>query len=193
MLRRQGDGALHGVQITAQTAVPFWGEAFEVDIGRVETGEELPSALFVNRAIGDQNIDHASFMDEGGAVPDLLISHQRLVVGVGHTDVSLGNQLRSSAVQRSHPDRSWPGRSQSGPPPIHTDGNITHTSRSYVPHHLKPLQGIFFPGADATLLAGDINLLFHRVHAVQVGEEQPPPLAAGHNNAIFFHVQLGGG
>ena len=32
-------------------------------------------------------------MDKGGAVPDVFIPHRRLVVGVGHADVSLGDQF----------------------------------------------------------------------------------------------------
>ena len=94
LLRRQGDGALHRVQVAAQAAVPFWGEAFEVDIGRVKIREERPPGLFLDSTVGNQHVDHAPVMDSGGAVPDVLVAHQRLVVGVGHANVSPGDQLR---------------------------------------------------------------------------------------------------
>ena len=44
-LRRQGDGALHGVQIAAQAAVPRQGEALEVDVGGIQEGEKFPGKL----------------------------------------------------------------------------------------------------------------------------------------------------
>ena len=33
-------------------------------------------------------------MDQGGAVPDVLIAHQRLVVSVSHSDVAIEPQLQ---------------------------------------------------------------------------------------------------
>ena len=107
-LRRQGDGALHGVQIAAQAAVPRQGEALEVDVGGIQEGEKFPPGLFRNGAVGDQHIVHAPIMDKGGAVPDVLVAHQRLVVGIRHADVSLGNQLFCFVRQllRGHVHRS---------------------------------------------------------------------------------------
>lgn len=40
-----------------------------------------------------------------------------------------------------------------------------------MPHHLKPLQGVRFPGADAAFLPGNVDLLLHRVHALRGGQK----------------------
>ena len=99
-LRRQGDRALHRLQVAAQPAIPLRGKAFQVDVGGVDQREQSPPGGLLNGAVGHQHIDQAPLMDQSGAVPDVLITDQRLIVGVGHPDISIGPQLQRFAGQR---------------------------------------------------------------------------------------------
>ena len=100
LFRRQGDGALHRLQIAVQSPVPLWSKALQVNIGSVDEWEQFPPGCLLDGTIGDQNIDHAPLMNQGGTVLDVLITNQRLVVGVGHPDVTVAFQLQRLVGQR---------------------------------------------------------------------------------------------
>ena len=94
LLCRQDNGPLDGRKIPAQPLIPRLGEAFQVNIGRVDQGQELPPGGLRNGPVCHKHVGHAPLMNQGGTVPDKFEAHQRLIVGVGYPDVSrLGGQL----------------------------------------------------------------------------------------------------
>ena len=93
------DGPLDGGKITSQDVVPALGKTLQVDVHRVQQGEQgLPGAR-LDGAVGDQDVDHPGLMHQPGAVPHIFIAHQGLVVGVGHPDVPPAAQFQCGLCQ----------------------------------------------------------------------------------------------
>ena len=59
-------------------------------------------------------------------------------------------------------------------------------TQSLVPLWSKALQ----VDTDAALLLGNVDLLLHRVHARQVGQQQSSTASAGYDHTVLFYVQL---
>ena len=92
-LCRQSDGSLDGLRVSAQPPVPCGSKSLQVNVGGVDQGQQCPPGTLLNGAVGDQNVDHPLFMDQFSTVPNVLVAHQRLVVGVGHADIPMGAQF----------------------------------------------------------------------------------------------------
>ena len=86
--RGQGDGALHRREVAAQSTVPVLRKALQVDIHPIHQRQQLQPRFLLNGTVGHQHIEQPGFMHQRGAVPHILIAHQRLVVGVGHTNIA---------------------------------------------------------------------------------------------------------
>ena len=59
-----------------------------------------------------------------------------------------------------------------------------------MPHHLEPLEGIGVRCTDTAFLAGDVDLLLHCVHTVQVRQQQSALVPKAHDDAVLPGVQL---
>ena len=66
-------------------------------------------------------------------------------------------------------------------------GGFTIVSK--MPNHFKAFQLHGFPLADSGFASGNGKLFLHGIYALQIREKQPPPLAIGDHNALFYHVQ----
>lgn len=80
----QGDGAFYCFQIIAQFPVLLGSKAFQVDVRGIDQRKQFLPRGFPNGAIGHQHVDHAFPVNQGGAVPDVLMTDQRLIVGIGN-------------------------------------------------------------------------------------------------------------
>ena len=60
-------------------------------------------------------------------------------------------------------------------------------------HHPEPLEGIGLCRLDAAFLPGNIDLLLHRIHTLQIRQQQSPPLSAADDDTVLLGIQLSGG
>ena len=81
---------------------------------------------------------------------------------------------------------------QSSSPPRANRRVRNTTCASMIPLHLEPVQLHRLLWPDARFAAADLDLVLRRVHALQVGQEQPPLPAALDNHAVLLGVQLRG-
>ena len=59
-----------------------------------------------------------------------------------------------------------------------------------MPHHLESLEGIGVRFPDTAFFAGNVDLLLHCVHSVQIGQQQSAPVPITHDDAIPLRIQL---
>ena len=103
-LCRSGDKPLHRLQITAQFPVPAFLKPFQIDVHGVNKREDFFQDRQFRRAVSHKHVLHPALTDQTRRISHILISHQRLIVGKCHSDISLSPALVSQIRQfiRTH-------------------------------------------------------------------------------------------
>ena len=147
----QGDGAFHALQISSQGAVPPFGKALQINVYRVDQRQQLPPPVLCNGTIGHQHVEHPGLVYQRGAVPHILIANQRLIIGIGHTDIAPAGQTYSLLHQRLRcAIPGWKCLPCSSDLNILTEGTAQITAkaahRQYHTAWMEPAQRLFLNG-----------------------------------------------
>ncbi len=97
--------------------------------------------------------------------------------------------FRSLGKRFCRPGRLWPGTARS----VHVQYTVVEaqlTARFMLPHHLKPLQSVLLPAADAALLRAMSICCSIVSTPSRIGQQQALPAAAGYNDAVPLDIQF---